>query len=217
MHTSISRTRFLSLCAVIWLSASVIATAVARAQQTTDRVQAHWQLQEIRFTYTGFTTAYACDSLEGKVRDILVTLGAHPSTKVSATGCVGSHPSRTAFVRIATATPEPVALDGKASIDRLAENRAQLLERMNLEDDFGSRSFVARWETFQLAENRELDLAPGDCELMAQLRDQVLPELGVRILQESISCIPHQLSIMTPPLQVSALVPAKSSQADASG
>lgn len=65
---------------------------------------------------------------------------------------------------------------------------------------------------FRSSENRELDLAPGDCELMAQLRDQVLTESGVRIMQESISCFPYQVSITTPTLQVSSLAPAISNQ-----
>lgn len=216
MGASTSNTRVLDFRAVFWLCVGLFAVAGAAHAQSADRVQAHWQLQGIRFTYTGFTTAYACDSLERKIREVLVTLGAHPSTKVAAVGCVGPHPTRTAFVRIATATPEPVTGDkpggSKAGEDEPTDNRAQLLERMQLEDDFGSRSFAAHWKTFRLSENRELDLAPGDCELMAQLRDQVLPELGVRITQESISCIPYQVSITTPTLQVSALVPATADQ-----
>ncbi|MDE2219433.1 MAG: hypothetical protein KGJ52_03555, partial [Gammaproteobacteria bacterium] len=48
---------------------------------------AQWHKQTLKFDYTGFTTLYTCDGLEGKVRQILLTFGARDDAKVHATGC----------------------------------------------------------------------------------------------------------------------------------
>src|SRR5688500_6960165 len=65
-------------------------------------VQATWKTQEIRYSYTGFTTAYNCDAAEDRIKAILRALGAHEQTKVSATGCNFNRPSRNFFVTITT-------------------------------------------------------------------------------------------------------------------
>jgi hypothetical protein len=41
---------------------------------------------------------------------------------------------------------------------------------------------------------------------MEGLRNQVLPKLAVRIVNDKVQCMPKQLSITTPELTVSALV-----------
>lgn len=42
---------------------------------------------------------------------------------------------------------------------------------------------------------------------MERLRDDVLPKLSVKVVSARIQCTPNQLSIQTPQLRVSALVP----------
>ena len=64
-----------------------------------------------------------------------------------------------------------------------------------------------------LSDNRALDLQPGDCELMEGLRDHVLPKLNIEVVQDRVVCTPRQVSIDTPKLEVSALVPVKSADA----
>jgi hypothetical protein len=165
-----------------------------------------WKPQEIRYSYHGFTTAYGCEAYESRVKEILTTLGAHPQTKVRASGCRLDRPSRNFFVTITTATPV-AASDAASSTD--AKSEQALLKRLGAKSDLTEEQFPAAWKTVDLSRDRKLDLQPGDCELMEGLRDHVLPKLSARIVADKVFCTPKQLSIQTPELQVSALVPLR--------
>lgn len=167
-------------------------------------VQAGWKTQEIRYSYTGFTTAYDCDAAEDRIKAILRALGAHEQTRVSAQGCTFSRPSRNFFITITTATPVPVADLSKTPAQA---SRDELLERLGVAAAKLDETFLAEWKTVELSRDRKLDLEPGDCELMEGLRDHVLPKLSVKIQADRVQCIPRQVSFATPELTVSALVP----------
>ena len=51
-----------------------------------------------------------------------------------------------------------------------------------------------------------VDLEPGDCELIDELRRKVLPKLAIRVVKDSTHCTPQQLTIGQPQLEVEALV-----------
>lgn len=176
----------------------------SRAADSSAPVQATWKTQEIRYTYTGFTTAYSCDGAEDRLKAILRALGAHEQTRVSATGCNLSRPSRNFFITITTATPVPLA-DAKPA--DTPTSRDELLKRLGVASNQLDETFPAEWKTIELARNRKLDLEPGDCELMEGLRDHVLPKIGVKIVDDRVQCIPRQATLQTPTLTVSALVP----------
>jgi hypothetical protein len=167
-------------------------------------VQAGWKTQEIRYSYTGFTTAYDCDAAEDRIKAILRTLGAHEQTRVSAQGCTLNRPSRNFFITITTATPVPVADLAKTPAQ---SSRDELLKRLGVAAAKLDETFPAEWKTIELSRDRKLDLEPGDCELMEGLRDHVLPKLAVKIQADRVQCIPRQVSYSTPELTVSALVP----------
>ncbi|MBL8266341.1 hypothetical protein [Steroidobacter sp.] len=175
-------------------------------------VQATWKTQEIRYSYTGFTTAYDCDAAEDRIRAILRALGAHQQTRVSAQGCTLNRPSRNFFVTITAATPVPVA---DAATAATPTSRDELLKRLGVQAKQLDETFPAEWKTVRLDKDRKLDLQPGDCELMEGLRDHVLPKLSVKVVADDVQCIPRQLSIQTPELTVSALVPTKTPDAAA--
>lgn len=167
-------------------------------------VQSAWKTQEIRYSYTGFTTAYSCDAVEDRLKSILRALGAHEQTKVSAQGCDFNRPSRNFFIVITTATPIPLAdVPKQSSADK---SRDELLKRLGAKDEKFDETFPAQWKTVELSRDRKLDLQPGDCELMEGLRDHVLPKLSTKIVADRVSCMPRQLSLQTPELTVSALV-----------
>ena len=63
-------------------------------------VPSRWKIQEINYSYIGFTTAYDCDSAARKLKRILETLGAHPDTQVRTAGCPTNRPSRNFFIMI---------------------------------------------------------------------------------------------------------------------
>jgi hypothetical protein len=51
-------------------------------------------------------------------------------------------------------------------------------------------------------------LTPGDCELVQQLRRQILPKMSVHIIRDNVRCSAGFGEIAPPQLTVSALVPA---------
>jgi hypothetical protein len=176
----------------------------ASPEDATKSVQAVWKPVEIKYSYVGFTTAYNCDAFEAKVKNILVALGATPLTKVQANGCIDiNRPSRNFFVTITTATPIP------ASEAKEPDNKAEqeLVERLTgKKDPLKTDPFPAQWRTVDLSRERRLDLQPGDCELMEGLTKDVLPKLSVKVVTDRVTCTPHNNSIQTPQLTVSALV-----------
>lgn len=173
-------------------------------------VPSKWKVQEINYSYVGFTTAYDCDSAASKVKAILETLGAHPDTQVRASGCPTSRPSRNFFVRITVATPVPAAEAQQTNADK---SRQELLKRLGVKNGLSEDEFPATWKVVDLSKERRLDIRPGDCELIEGLRDKVLPKLAVKIEEDRVSCTPNQLSVLPPQLRVSALVPLKSPDA----
>ena len=174
------------------------------AAESSAPVQATWKTQEIRYSYTGFTTAYDCDAAEDRIKAILRALGAHEQTRVSAQGCDFNRPSRNFFITITAATPVPLADAPKAANN---PSREELLKRLGVASKQLDETFPAEWKTVQLSRDRKLDLEPGDCELMEGLRDHVLPKLSVKIVSQRVECIPRQVTLQTPELTVSALVP----------
>jgi hypothetical protein len=191
------------------LLAALVLSAVARAAAPADSsqpVQVVWKPVEIKYSYVGFTTAYNCDAYEAKMKNILTALGAAPQTKVRATGCIDpNRPSRNFFVTVTTATPIP-ASEAKEQPNK---TERELVERLTgNKDPLTMEPFPAQWKTVDLHRERRLDLQPGDCELMEGLRDEVLPKLSVKVVQDHVACTPRNLSIQTPQLTVSALTPA---------
>jgi hypothetical protein len=174
-------------------------------------VQSTWKMQEIRYSYTGFTTAYSCDAMEDRLKAILRTLGAHPQTRVFAQGCDFNRPSRNFFITITTVAPVPVA--DKAPPSAAEKSREELLKRLGVAPTLLDETFPAQWQTIELSRDRKLRLQPGDCELMQGLRDHVLPKLSFKVITDRVQCVPRQLTYQTPELTVSALVPMASPDA----
>jgi hypothetical protein len=184
------------------LSPAVHADASDPAAKT---VQAVWKPVEIKYSYVGFTTAYNCDAFEQKVRNILLRLGAPEQTRVRANGCIDvNRPSRNFFVRINSAAVIP-ASEAKEPADKATRELAERLT--GKKDPLKTDPFPAQWKTVELSRDRRLDLQPGDCELMEGLSKDVLPKLSIKIVSDRVLCTPNNLSITTPELTVSALVP----------
>lgn len=199
--TSRVRSRLAASCILAaLLSPAAYAAAPDDAAKT---VQAVWKPVEIKYSYVGFTTAYNCDAFEAKVKNILVTLGAAPQTKVQANGCIDvNRPSRNFFVTITTATPIPASEAKEQPNKSQRELAARLTGK---KDPLTSEPFPAQWKTVDLSRDRRFDLQPGDCELMEGLSKDVLPKLSVKIVTDRVSCTPNSVGIQTPQLTVSAL------------
>jgi hypothetical protein len=190
--------------------AALLSSAFATAETSEDTgVDAVWKPQRLAFEYRGYSTLYNCRSLKRKLQDILLSIGAREDLRVSGYACdeQGSVARfEIAFHSPVEATPENVrALTSYDSQDELiARTRGETLA--SAED---LPRFPAVWKTVSFARDRELRLQPGDCELMQEVRGQILTRMSVRIVADRIRCSSAFGNIGPPRLTVSALVPAQ--------
>jgi hypothetical protein len=170
-------------------------------------VQALWKAQEIEFTFESFTTFYSCSSLETKVARVLEAVGVDPTMKVRTRGCFERQViSRMPIVQITLRSPVEVTPENLAELEKgrsLRELTARVRGDRKLAED-AEKQFPAQWRQVSLSRGR-LRLEPGDCELVEQLKKKVFPKLGVRIIDDGVSCRPNQLSSNQPRLTVEAL------------
>jgi hypothetical protein len=139
---------------------------------------AHWRTQKIDLTYSGFTAAYSCDGIEGKVKEILLSFGARKDVKVRATGCeqtyhqmMPSAPSKVAFVdtEFSTLVPGP--------------------------DPAGGDTVQASWGKVQLAPGRPNFMGTGECELVDELRTLLEKGFTLRAVEYRTDCVPKHVSV----------------------
>jgi hypothetical protein len=157
-----------AISSCVWCSAAV-------AQTSTSGQAAVWTQKEFKFTYQGFTTKYSCDGLQDKVRKILLELGARKDLEVTWWGCAGD-PGR----------PDPFAgVAVKMSV-------LELLESAN--SAASEPSVPAHWQTIKLRLDQNTLSEAGECELVEQIKQKVLPLFATRNVDYKDTCVPHQLS-----------------------
>jgi hypothetical protein len=66
--------------------------------------------------------------------------------------------------------------------------------------------FPATWKTISMSRDRQLKLAPGDCELVEQLSRNVFPRMAIRVERDRLRCSVAFGNIGQPQLRVAALV-----------
>jgi hypothetical protein len=195
-----------TLLAVLFVLPRVLLGADATEQGSPEPVQAIWKNQEFAFFFQSQTTFYSCSSLEAKLQRILKALGVpKPHVKVRSVDCQGG-PVRMPRVLVnvtapVVATPEAIAERNKGN------SKLELTARVRGEkiDPEALAPFPAQWKRVSLSRGA-VDLEPGDCELIDELRRKVLPKLAVRVLKDGTHCTPQQFTIGQPQLEVEALV-----------
>jgi hypothetical protein len=200
--------------ALLWLALTLGLSAVAAAepesagaaQTAAEPVQAIWKQQEISFYFQSFTTYYSCTGLENKLERIMRELGAHARIKVRSADCPAAVARMPRVVMTVVspveATPEALAeRDKNKSVRELVERvRGKSNQRLD-----SLEQFPAQWRRVSLTRGR-LDLQPGDCDLIEELKKKVLPKLAVRIVNDDMQCSPNQLTLGQPRLEVETLV-----------
>ena len=156
--------------------------------------QAVWTTKEFKLTYMGFTTKYSCEGLADKVKMILLTLGARKDDlHVTETGCLEAYrPSPLPGVRVRMSVLEPVS-------GTQADNGS------------GSDAVVnAHWQPVQLKLDADSVTEAGECELVEQVKRQVIPLFATRDVKFSFAdCVPHHL-LPADRLHATVLKPAAS-------
>ncbi len=198
-----------ALAAVLVLAASVAsAQSDKQAQPDEAVVEAVWKPQRMNFAFHGYSTLYSCRSLQEKLEKILLTVGARGGIQLRTYSC--DDQMATARFQIALASPveaTPENVQALTTYDSQDELLARVRgERLASAEDV--QRFPAVWKTISFARSREMRLAPGDCELVQQLRRHILPRMSVQIVSDQVRCSSFG-NIGKPRLTVSALVPVE--------
>lgn len=194
---------------VILMSTALALIGTAQANPAPDAapIEAVWKTQHIRFVYRGFSTLYSCSGLRTTLERVLVNVGARDSIRLQAYTCDDQSAVMAFQLTIESpveATPENVReLTTYDSHDALVATLHG--ERLRSAEDLPR--FPAVWRTVSFARDRQMKLTPGDCELVQEVRRQILPKMSVHIIRDNVRCSPLG-QIAPPQLTVSALVPA---------
>lgn len=172
-------------------AAACLLTLPSWAADSGDRTSAVWSEKELTFVYQGFTTHYSCDGLRDKMRGVLLDLGADEKTlKITQLGCTSL-----------AGRPDP--FPGVKAKMRVLEAVA------GTADD---KAVPAHWQPVDLKLRNSYLTDSGECELVEQIRQRVLPLFAVRDVDLKTNCIPHQATATRPMLKLEVLAPDAASQ-----
>ena len=131
-----------------------------------------WQKHEYRFVAMSFTSTYSCDGLADKLKLLLLTAGARKDVKSMPAACANGFgtPDRLASAYLTYYTLAPAAADST------------------------EKPVASVWRTVNLRPRSPRELAVGDCEIIEQFRDQLLPTFASRNVSGGATCVPHQQS-----------------------
>jgi hypothetical protein len=161
--------------------------APASASEAEPPLPAVWTPKEAQFTYLGFTTHYSCDGLRDTITEMLLDLGARKDDlKVYEQPCSGSPDRPNPFpgvkIKMSVLTPAPATPGAD------------------------TRTVPAHWKTVKLPTRENSINAAGDCELLEQFKDKILPLFSTRNVDLHADCVPHQLEPIGTKLQAQVLV-----------
>jgi hypothetical protein len=148
-------------------------TALAGEASAGEPEQGVWQKQEYSFQYLGFTTTYSCDGLASKLKVLLIAAGARADAKSTSSGCVRGYGSPDKFAR------------ANLKFYTLVPGR---------NGEIANPLINGAWHSVVIADRSPREVAPGDCELIEQFRDKVLPMFTTRNIDNRMTCVPNQLS-----------------------
>jgi hypothetical protein len=163
-------------CLALLLAGAVLLSAASRADDDASAAgPGTWQSHKYTFQFLGFTSTYSCDGLADKLRIILLAAGARADVKSQPGACASGfgRPDRFARADLTFYTLAPSDPSAAASAP-------------------ASGAVKGIWRPIAFAARQPRELGIGDCELMDQFRQQVLPMFTVRNVVNNTTCIPHQ-------------------------
>ena len=121
-----------------------------------------WVPMQLTFVYRHSTTQYSCSGLEGRMKRLLLELGARPDLDVRGYGCTQ------------LTGPDPLA---------------GVKIRMHVLDAAGPRPGLgAHWKRVDLLADRNVLEAASDCELIEQVARKIIPLFSVRNVDFNATC-----------------------------
>jgi hypothetical protein len=174
--------------AALLLSMPLWAAGAQGKPDAENAVSGVWTSQELRFLYQGFTSHYSCDGLEAKVRKVLLQLGSRKDLTVRPFGC--SSPF---------GVPDPFpAVTIKMNVLRPAGAAGTAAD---------APAVPAHWQPVEVRLDRDPVWQAGDCELLEQIKQRILPLFTTRNVRYRTNCVPFQLSPGGTQLSAEVLVP----------
>ncbi len=151
---------------------------------------AQWVLRKIDFTYLGFTTHYSCDGLRDKVRLVLLELGAREQgLNVHEGGCTATQGGPDPF---------PTVVGTFYALQAVPADQA---------GGSGGHTVAAHWRTVRVRLGDSTLGQAGQCELLEQVKERILPLFDARNVRFRTDCVPHQLTLPGAALEVDVLKP----------
>lgn len=159
-----------------------VAVPVAAHAEEGEAVSAQWRSYEITFNYSSMYTYYNCYSFEDKLEQMLKQLGAKPDVRVTTSGCFGGH-----------------------DLGNMLTSRIRV--QMPVASDAGGESFSAGYRPVTLTTRDSMDMGrSGDCELLDEVRRQLVPALHLSVTKDDVHCFPGQPTLNPQTLEIKALV-----------
>lgn len=175
-------------------------------------VQAVWIEHRFKFVYAARTAYYSCDGLERKVERIFAAIGVRPGYVVTPRACFSPRHGAewTPMLDITVASAVEATPAGLDEASKQAQRRSVGAPPSDAggPGETSAATFPAVVRRIELRDSPTGPLQPGDCELVEQLRDQVLEPLGAKIVADHMSCTYHRLDNNIINLTFDMLVPA---------
>jgi hypothetical protein len=166
-----SRWTMAAIIAGILLPALLLSGA-SSADEPAAREPGVWQKHEYSFVFMGFTSTYSCDGLADKIKVLLLAAGAREDAKSFPGACANGfgQPDKFARANLTFYTLTPSGSDAPPD----------------------SKPVDGVWRPVSFTHHSPRELSTGDCELVEQFRDKVLPMFTTRNVDDHTTCIPHQ-------------------------
>jgi hypothetical protein len=153
---------------------ALLVSRKSTADEPSAREPGIWQKHEYSFVFMGFTSTYSCDGLADKIKVLLIAAGARRDAKSWPGACARGFGEPDKFAR-ASLTFYTLAPSGTDTSP-------------------GSKPVDGIWRPVTFSDRSPRELGTGDCELVEQFRNNVLPMFTTRDVENRTTCIPHQES-----------------------
>ena len=155
-----------------WIGAACLQACAALATEAAaGEPTGVWRSHTLDFQYMGFTSTYSCDGLGDTLQVLLQAAGANKGAKVSPLCALGS---------------------GRPDTLASAALKFDTLQPLTSADPGAAAPIAGAWRHVEIAWRKPRQLERGDCELVEQFADKVLPLFATRNVERQITCIPHQ-------------------------
>lgn len=133
-----------------------------------------WQKHQYSFQYMGFTSTYSCDGLADKLKVLLLAAGARADVKSEPGACAQpfGRPDKFARADLTFYTLAPDPADAGS----------------------GAKPVDGMWRPVAFMTRSPRQLQIGDCEVVEQFRNLVLPMFTTRSIDNHMTCVPYQES-----------------------